>query len=170
MDRQAGWESIYDLDYLRANVEGGEGFDWYYHSPEAAAGQTRTEITDQAHGEPWIWRYKDLRSWWQNSHHERIGGVRQSTPTDWEPRSKPIWFTELGCAAVDKGTNQPNKFVDPKSSESRLPKYSNGQRDDFIQGQYLRAILVHWGKAANNPVSDVYDGPMIDLGHAFVWA
>lgn len=170
LDRQAGWESIYDLDYLRANVEGGEGFDWYYHSPEAAAGQTRTEITDQAHGEPWIWRYKDLRSWWQNSHHERIGGVRQSTPTDWEPRSKPIWFTELGCAAVDKGTNQPNKFVDPKSSESRLPKYSNGQRDDFIQGQYLRAILGHWGKAANNPVSDVYDGPMIDLGHAFVWA
>ena len=24
-------------------------------------------------------------------------------PTAWVPRSKPIWFTELGCAAIDKG-------------------------------------------------------------------
>ena len=27
---------------------------------------------------------------------------------------KPIRFTEIGCAAVDKGTNEPNKFFDPK--------------------------------------------------------
>jgi hypothetical protein len=30
LDHQAGWRSIYELDYLRGNVRGGEGFDWYY--------------------------------------------------------------------------------------------------------------------------------------------
>ncbi len=165
-----GWGSIYNPDYLAANVEGGEGFDWYYHSPEAEAAQIRTPITDGDHDEPWIWRYKDIRNWWQNPHVERIGGVRQPGPTEWEPRSKPIWFTELGCAAIDKGTNQPNKFLDPKSSESRLPKFSSGARDDFMQVQYLRAMLTHWQDPERNPVSDVYDGRMIDMSRAFVWA
>jgi hypothetical protein len=27
-------------DYLAGNVAGGEGYDWYYHSPEAAAAQS----------------------------------------------------------------------------------------------------------------------------------
>ena len=26
--------------------------------------------------------------------------------------AKPIWFTEIGCAAIDKGTNEPNRFLD----------------------------------------------------------
>ncbi|MBY6138464.1 glycoside hydrolase/phage tail family protein [Leisingera daeponensis] len=170
LDAQAGVPSIYDLDYLRGNVEGGEGFDWYYHSPEAREAQIRTPITDGAHDEPWVWRYKDIRSWWMHQHHERIGGVRQAVPTDWVPQSKPVWFTELGCAAIDKGTNQPNKFLDPKSSESKLPRYSNGLRDDLMQIAYLRAFLGHWGEAANNPVSEEYAGRMLDMSNAYVWA
>ncbi len=162
--------SIYDLAYLRGNIEGGEGYDWFYASPEEAAAQIRTPIGDGDHNEPWIWRYKDLRSWWSNLHHERIGGVRQEDPTDWVPGSKPIWFTELGCAAVDKGTNQPNKFLDPKSSESSLPLYSNGLRDDFMQAQYLTAMLGYWGDPQINPVSDIYGGPMVDMSNAYVWA
>lgn len=126
-DAAAGIRSIYDLDYLRGNIEGGEGYDWYYATPEEAEAQIRAPIEDQAHNEPWVWRYKDVRGWWSNPHHERIGGTRQANPTAWVPQSKPIWFTELGCAAIDKGTNQPNKFLDPKSSESGLPLYSNGQ-------------------------------------------
>ena len=166
----AHWGDIYDLDYLRANIEGGEGYDWFYHSPEAEAAQIRTPITDDAHGEPWIWRYKDIRNWWASAHHERIDGVRQELPTGWEPQSKPIWFTELGCAAIDKATNQPNKFLDPKSSESQLPRASDGRRDDLIQLQYLRAMYSHWGDPANNPVSVEYGGPMIDMSRGFVWA
>ncbi len=164
------WPSIYDPAYLAANVEGGEGFDWYYHSPEAEAAQIRTPITDLAHDEPWIWRYKDLRSWWENAHFERIGGVRQASPTAWEAQSKPIWFTELGCGAIDKGTNQPNKFLDPKSSESSLPKYSNGMRDDLIQLRYLQTVLGYWQDDARNPQSEIYAGSMIDLSNAYVWA
>ncbi|GAA6197331.1 glycoside hydrolase TIM-barrel-like domain-containing protein [Pseudophaeobacter arcticus] len=170
LDRAAGAPSIYDLDYLRANVAGGEGYDWYYHSPEAAAAQIRTPITDGAHDEPWIWRYKDLKNWWSNQHYERIDGIRQALPTAWQPQKKPIWFTELGCAAIDKGTNQPNKFLDPKSSESQLPNYSNGQRDDLMQLQYLRAVLGYWGEEANNPESSEYEGRMLDMSNAYVWA
>ena len=170
LDAQAGVPSIYDPSYLDANVQGGEGYDWYYHSPEAEAAQIRTAIDDTAHGEHWIWRYKDLRNWWGNDHHERIDGFRQPIATPWEPQSKPIWFTELGCAAIDKGTNQPNKFLDPKSSESKLPRGSNGLRDDLIQIQYLRTVLGHWGQAANNPISDIYGAPMLDMGNAYVWA
>ncbi|MCG6557264.1 glycoside hydrolase TIM-barrel-like domain-containing protein [Ruegeria sp. 1NDH52C] len=169
-DAQAGTRHIYEQDYLRGNVEGGEGYDWYYHSPEAEAAQIRTPITDDAHGEAWVWRYKDIRSWWANPHHERIGGNRQALPTDWVPQSKPIWFTELGCAAVDKGTNQPNKFLDPKSSESSLPKYSNGARDDLMQLAYLNAVLGYWNEPGNNPVSVEYQAPMIDMANAYVWA
>ncbi|MBE9635716.1 baseplate multidomain protein megatron [Salipiger mangrovisoli] len=166
----AHWGAIYSPDYLKANIEGGEGFDWYYPSPEARAAQRRAPITDGAHGEDWVYRYKDLRSWWSRLHHERIAGVRQDVPTGWQPQSKPIWFTELGCAAIDKGANQPNKFLDPKSSESKLPHYSNGLRDELMQRQYLRAVHSYWNDAAHNPVSEVYGAQMLDMSRALVWA
>ncbi len=165
----AGAGAIYDLEYLKSNVAGGEGFEWYYHSPEARDAQIRTPITD-GDGEPWVWRYKDLKGWWSHQHHNRIGGQRQATPTEWVPQSKPFWFTELGCAAIDKGTNQPNKFLDPKSSESQLPHYSNGMRDDFIQVQYLRATYSHYQEVANNPISIEYEDAMVDMSRAHVWA
>ncbi|WP_282025914.1 baseplate multidomain protein megatron [Limimaricola cinnabarinus] len=161
--------SIYDLDYLASNVAGGEGYDWFYHSPEARAAQIRTPITD-GDGEPWVWRYKDLKGWWGNPHHERLGGVRQAAPTAWQPGSKPIRFTELGCAAVDRGTNQPNKFLDPKSTESSLPYHSRGHRDELIQMQYLRAMHRHFAAPGANPVSEVYGGPMLDTDRMLVWA
>ncbi len=166
----AGWGSIHDLGYLTANVAGGEGFDWYYDSPEGVAAQRRLPIEDGAHGEPWVFRVKDLRGWWENAHHERIGGVRSAVATDWVPRSKPIRFTEYGCAAIDKGANEPNRFLDPKSSESGLPRYSDGRRDDAMQMQYLRAVSGYWGDPANNPVSELYGGPMVDMERAHVWA
>ncbi|EBA16155.1 hypothetical protein RSK20926_20555 [Roseobacter sp. SK209-2-6] len=170
LDSVEGTRQIYDLPYLESNIEGGEGYEWYYHSEEAREAQLRTPITDAAHDEAWIWRYKDLKNWWLNSHHDRIDGLRQEGATAWLPQMKPIWFTELGCAAIDKGTNQPNKFLDPKSSESTLPRYSSGHRDDLIQMQYLRAVLAYWGREENNPTSSEYDAPMLDLSNAYVWA
>ena len=165
----SGFGSIYNLDYLTGNVAGGEGFDWFYHSPEARAAQIRTPITDGL-GEPWIYRYKDIKSWWSNQHFNRVGGVRALTPSVWVPQSKPVWFTEFGCAAIDKGTNEPNKFLDPKSSESALPHYSNGLRDDFMQMQYIRAVHRHFADPTANPVSTEYAGRMVDMAQAHVWA
>ena len=86
------------------------------------------------------------------------------------PQFDAAWVDEFGCSAVDKGTNQPNKFVDAKSSESSLPKFSNGARDDLIQTQYLRAVISYWNDPQNNPVSEEYGGRMIDMNRAFVWA
>lgn len=166
----AGWGTLYNLEYLKANIAGGEGFDWYYDSPEGEAAQFRKPITDGAYGEPFVFRYKDIKGWWEAAHHDRLGGVRAATASAWVPRSKPIRFTEYGCAAIDKGSNQPNKFLDPKSSESSLPKYSSGRRDDLVQMQYLRAMAYFWGDPANNPVSPGYGGRMLDLGHSYVWA
>ncbi|MCK0139018.1 glycoside hydrolase/phage tail family protein [Aliiroseovarius sp. F47248L] len=162
--------SIYDLAYLQSNIQGGEGYDWYYKTPDARALQIRTPITDDAHGEPWVYRYKDLRNWWERSHHNRVAGIRDSDPTAWLPGSKPFWFTELGCAAIDKGTNQPNKFLDPKSSESSKPRYSNGRRDDLIQAQYLRAMYEYWGQAENNSTHSATGVQMLDMSRAHVWA
>ncbi|MEM1374167.1 MAG: glycoside hydrolase/phage tail family protein [Pseudomonadota bacterium] len=167
-DAAAG--SIYALEYLCANVAGGEGYDWYYASDAARDAQIRTPITDGAYGEPWVFRYKDIRSWWENHHHDRTSGVRAQFPTEWQPGLKPVRFTELGCAAIDKATNQPNKFLDPKSSESSLPRYSNGLRDPLIQLQYLRAMSAYWSDAAHNPVSEEYNAPMVDMARAHVWA
>lgn len=86
------------------------------------------------------------------------------------PQFDAAWVDEVGCPSVDKGANEPNKFYDPKSSESDLPHYSTGARDDFMQMQYLRAQLGYWQEPANNPVSASYGGPMVDVDRAFVWA
>lgn len=164
------WRLIYDLDHLKSNIAGGEGFDWFYADESDRAAQRRTPITDGGGQEPWVFRYKDMRAWWENLHYDRPAGVRAPEPTAWEPRSKPIWFTEFGCAAINKGTNQPNKFLDPKSSESAIPYFSTGRRDDLIQMQYIRAMAEYWTDPAHNPQSDVYAGQMVDWSRAHVWA
>ncbi len=343
---------IHSIDHLKSGIEGGEGYEWFYDGPEAVAAQRRTPITDGS-GEPWVYRYKDLRNWWQNQHHERRAGKRLSdlpitggifeganwtsdywvrnvdfsaaalasaspftsapdvqvvqvagegsvlqtsnayrimsergrrpvvpeqelrltirtrvtanpadanphqhlawlayhnpdgsygglkdmsvwtglvvadgwvertidfTPSEflgtgqiaanasewrlvvgfngftphspvgavqqiskitldvlnavspWVPQSKPIWFTEFGCAAIDKGSNEPNKFLDPKSSESDIPRFSNGRRDDLVQAQYLRAVMDYWAEEGRNPQSTRYEGPMLDMSRAHAWA
>ena len=175
LDWQAGTRSPYDLAYLKSNILGGEGYDWYYASGSDRDAQLRTPITDGA-GKPWVFRYKDIRSWWTNTHYDRPGGIESSTPTAWIPQSKPIWLTEIGCPAIDKGANQPNVFIDPKSSESVQPYYSSGARDDLIQRLYLQALIdgldpAHPGYIDGaNPTSPLYDAPMVDLAHMYVYA
>ncbi len=175
LDRVAGAPHIYDLDYLRGNIAGGEGYDWFYGSQADRDSQTRSPITDGAYQKPWVFRYKDMKSWWENSHFNRPGGLESAAPTVWTPQSKPIVFTEAGCPAVDKGTNQPNVFVDAKSSESALPYYSSGIRDDLVQRRYLEALLSYWDTGdpvhvpGNNPVSSVYGAPMVETGATHIW-
>lgn len=162
--------AIYDLDYLKGNIAGGEGFDWYYASDTDRADQVRTPIEDGAYGEDWVWRYKDLVSFWSEQHHNRVGGVRAASPTAWVPQAKPIWLTELGCGAVDKGPNAPNAFGDPKSAEDKRPPFSSGMPDPLIQRQMLRACHQYWGQTgAHNPISTVYGAPMLDSDRIYLW-
>ncbi len=168
-DAAEGWPAIYDRAYLQANIAGGEGFDWFYASDADRSAQVRTPITDGAAVKPWVFRYKDLRAWWSNPHYNRPSGVESGTPTAWVPQSKPIWFTELGCPAIDRGTNQPNVFFDPKSSESFTPHFSRGWRDDAIQRAYLEATYLWWGDTGNNSVSGVYGGRMVHVPKCAAW-
>ena len=166
----AGWGDPHDPRYLMANIAGGEGFDWFYPDADAAAQQARQPIQDSAYGEDWVFRPKDLRGWWSSSHHNRINGVRSETPTAWVAGSKPFRFTEFGCAAIDKATNQPNAFVDVKSSESALPAFSNGLRDDLQQLAYYQAMHAFWNDPNNNPQALLYAGPMLDFANSTAWA
>ncbi len=158
------------LTYLAVNVAGGEAFDWYYADAEGRLAQERLPITDGAHGEPWVFRQKDIRSWWENTHHVRVGGVRSASSTDWTPGMKPVRFVEMGVPGVDKGANQPNVFYDPKSSESALPHFSDGSRDDVIQRRAIEAFHAHWSNPANNPEATAYAGRMVDDERIAVWA
>ena len=142
-------ENIYDLTYLKGQIEGGELFDWYYASSADRDAQTRTAVSS------WTYAQKNIRSWWTNTHKSRPGGTEDGavvaldngsggSAATWSAAAKRIAFSEFGCPAIDKGPNQPNVFYDPDSSESAVPYYSSSLRDDMIQRRYLEAMLTYW--------------------------
>ncbi len=149
-----------DAGAMQAQITAGEGFDWFYASDADRTARVRTPITDGGAGKPWVFRYKDIGSWWSNLHYNRIDGSEVAQPTAWQPGMKPVWFTELGCPAVDKGANQPNVFVDPKSTESAAPYFSSRARCDAMQRRFLEAHHRHWAAQLSSPV---------DPDHLFLW-
>lgn len=164
-----------DLDHIRARLTSGEAYDWYYATAADRSAQTRTPISDGAYGKPWVFRQKDLPNWWLNPHHARSGGIESDTPTAWEPGSKPIWLTEIGLPAVDKGGNSPNVFPDPKSAEGGYPPFSTRARDDLVQARGLEAILTGFDPSlpgfdpVRNPLSPLTGRRMVDPANIFVW-
>ncbi len=164
----------HDPAYLARRQRAGEGFDWFYADAGARAAQQRLPITDGL-GKPWVFRPKDLAAWWSQPHVERVGGVELGQPTAWQPACKPVWLTEIGCPAVDKGANSPNVFPDPRSSEGGLPAFSTGRRDDLMQARTLVAQI-----GALDPASPWFDpaanpprpggGRMIAAQDIAVWA
>ncbi|QND52404.1 host specificity protein [Phyllobacterium sp. 628] len=155
-----GFAAPYDLNALKTQIAAGEGSEWYYASDADRTSRKRTPITDGA-GKPWVYRYKDIAAWWANPHHNRKDGVESAVATLWQPRGKPLWFTELGCPAVDKGPNQPNVFPDAKSSEGAFPYFSDHGRCDLAQNRFLRAHLDYWA---------AHGGAMLDTNRLYVWA
>lgn len=158
LDALAGYSAADDAAYLESQIEGGEGFDWYYADNAARAAQVRTSIIDTAHGEDWIFRVKDLSGWHGSSHYPRPEGVRASVATAWTPGMKPVRLSEIGFAAVDKGGNAPNVFYDPKSSESALPPFSTGERDDVFQKRALGVALAHFEASE-----------LVEAAHVWAW-
>lgn len=164
-----------DLGYLRARLNAGEAYDWYYADAAGRLAQTRLPIADGLYGKPWIFRPKDLVGWWNNLHVERAGGV-ETGATAFVPGAKPIWLTEIGMPAVDKGANAPNVFPDAKSAESSYPYFSSGARDDLAQSRGLEAIISGFDPAregfdaSRNPVHPVSGIRMIDPAGIFVWS
>ncbi len=163
-----------DLAYLRQRLTAGEAHDWYYADEAGRDAQVRLPITDGAHGKPWVFRPKDLWGWWSQAHIRCAGGVETSA-TSFVPGAKPIWLTEIGVPAVDKGANAPNMFPDPKSDEGGYPPFSSGARDDLVQARALEAIISGFDPArvgfdaTRNPVHPVSGIRMVDPNRIFVW-
>jgi len=164
-----------DLDYLRTRLNSGEAHEWYYDGDAGRVAQQRQPITDGAYGKPWIFRPKDLPGWWSNLHIERVGGV-ETAATTFVPGAKPIWLTEIGVPAFDKGANAPNVFPDPKSAETGYPHFSSGARDDLVQARALEAIISGFDparagfEASRNPVHPGTGIRMVDPANIFVWS
>jgi hypothetical protein len=168
-------------EWVRAEVEGARPEDAGRSRRVALVGETLDQVREvMVFGDSGLMACAppDRRPKWEATRRRLVwpnGAVAQAFSAS-EPESlrgpqfDAVWADEIGCAAIDKATNQPNKFLDPKSSESAIPHFSDGRRDDLIQSQYLRALELHWSDPANNPVSPVYGGPMVDMSRAHVWA
>lgn len=157
-----GFAHADDPAALERGITSGERFDWYYASDADRAARRRQPIADGAAGKRWVFAPKDIAGWWSNLHYERRGGREVSTPTAWRPGLKPVWFTELGAPAIDRGANEPNLFLDPKSSESRMPAFSRGHRADSAQRAFLDAHYRHWS-GPNAPPG------MVSPSNIFLW-
>ncbi len=120
--------------------------------------QTRTPITDGAYGKPWVFRAEGSRVAGGRTRMSSASAASRSAATAWPPQSKPIWLTEIGIPAVDKGPNGPNVFPDPKSSESAYPPFSRGARDDLIQARGARGDPVAFRSRAAGFRADVQSG------------
>jgi uncharacterized protein (TIGR02217 family) len=142
----SGAPTIYSLAYLKANIEGGEKFNWYYNDsandgrggdPNGSDRQVSLPEGDrlvQARNPYFpnqqLLANKQFRWWWSNPHQaiydsgDGQGWARHGPQTAWQPGAKPLAFIEYGLPATDKATNQPNVFFDAHSSESATPYWS----------------------------------------------
>ncbi|MBB4200687.1 hypothetical protein CCR94_21545 [Rhodoblastus sphagnicola] len=179
----SGQPSLQNADYLKANIEGGEGFNWFYTNSLGGGvgldplgtdqrctlplGDRVTQTRHAFAANQQLLTRKGLRWWWNNTHRaiydngDGTGWSPHGPTTAWTPQSKPIAFVEYGFATVDRCTNQPNVFYDPKSSESATPFWSlwtgsvgsgwRPQRDDTLADLALQSVHDYW--SANNATS-----------------
>lgn len=115
-------------DDLKKGWNSGEGYDYYIDQ----FGKKQNLNPEYA--------WKNLGYWWKNFHINPDGNK-----TSWSPCSKKIWFTEFGFPSIDKASNKPNVFFDPKSIDGGVPTYSSGKVDFEIQRKSIRAFLEYWG-------------------------
>ncbi len=142
----AGTPALYSKPYLKANIEGGEKFHWYYADGDNGgagldphgsglyvslpSGDRRSQNRQPYYPNQQSLANKQLRWWWNNPHYaiydngDGSGWSPHGPQTPWTPQSKPILFLEYGVPCVDRGPNQPNVFYDPNSIETGTPYWS----------------------------------------------
>ncbi len=122
--------SIITPEELKNGWQSGEGYDYYIDYTNNSKHPLKPEYA-----------WKNIRYWWKNTHKNPDGSI-----TQWKPFSKPVWFTEFGFPSIDKATNQPNVFFDPKCIDGGVPRNSNGVVDFAIQRKAIRAFIEYWQK------------------------
>ena len=174
------------LTYLKANIEGGQNFNWFYNDSNNAGIGLDPDGTDLRVSLPQGDRLAQQRNAYDAGQEllaeqtaslvveqSASGGlcdrertwVPQGAFTEWVPQSKPIIFAEYGFPACDRGTNQPNVFYDPPSTESfdallvdlgSDASTAGGyapRRDDNLHLLALQAIYEYWVTDGNNETS-----------------
>ena len=63
-----------------------------------------------------VWEPSRKRLVWQNGATAQVFSAHDPESLR-GPQFDAAWADEFGCAAIDKGGNEPNKFLDPKTSE-----------------------------------------------------
>jgi uncharacterized protein (TIGR02217 family) len=140
-----GTPTLYSKSYLKANIEGGEKFNWFYNDSNNLGrgpdpngtdlqvslpeGDRLAQSRNQYYPNQELLANKQLRWWWNNQHYAiypNTSGswVPQGSPTGWVPNSKSITFTEYGFPSNDRSTNQPNLFYSVGSIESGTAYWS----------------------------------------------
>jgi len=140
-----GAPTLLSAAYLKANIEGGEKFDWFYNDgtnggagddPNGSGlivslpeGDRAAQMRQPYAAGQQILANKQVRWWWNNNHQAVYanasgGWVGQGPATAWAAYSKPVIFLEYGFPACDRATNQPNLFFSPSSAESGTPYWS----------------------------------------------
>jgi uncharacterized protein (TIGR02217 family) len=154
----SGPPTIYNIDYLKANIEGGEKFNWFYNDSanlgvgldpngtdmrvSLPQGDRLTQSRNPYAANQQLLANKQIRWWWNNSHQpvyddgDGSGWSPHGPSTEWVPQSKSIIFAEYGFPACDKGTNQPNVFYAPASVESATPFWSIWDPSQGVAGSY----------------------------------
>jgi uncharacterized protein (TIGR02217 family) len=197
-----GQPTIYDTTYLKASIEGGQYFNWYYNDStnlgigldpngtdlrvSVPQGDRLTQSRNAYAANQQLLANKQLRWWWNNPHQavyddgDGTGWSPHGPFTEWVPQSKSITFAEYGYPACDRGTNQPNVFYDPASTESATPYWSiwdpsasvagsyAPRRDDELQLLALQAIYEYWVTDGNN-VTSSGGVPMIQTAFMSAW-
>lgn len=168
--------SPYDVNYLRNNIHGGEGYDWSYPTEEDRNAQRRVPIADNVFHKSWMYRSKDFSSWWRNRHHNITYSIPSAISTAWREGMKSIVFTSAGCPAVDKGANKPDAFPDRtslQSLEKTLPYFSNGGRDDYMQSNFILALLTAFDSTHPNFLTafgaSYNEKPMLKSDDIYLW-
>jgi uncharacterized protein (TIGR02217 family) len=195
-----GQPSIWSVPYLKANIEGGQYFNWSYDDSNNLGigfdpngtdlrvslpeGDRLSQSRNAYSANQQLLANKQLRWWWNNQHqaiYANASGawVPQGPYTEWVPNAKSIIFGEYGFPACDKGTNQPNVFYDPNSTESDTPFWSiwdpstnvagnyAPRRDDLLYLLALQAVYEYWVTDGNNET--VGGVPMIQTVFMSVW-
>ena len=154
----SGQPTIHSKAYLKANIEGGEKFNWFYNDSNnlglgldpngtdlhvsVPEGDRLTQSRNQYYPNQQLLANKQLRWWWNNSHQaiyddgDGTGWSPHGPYTEWNPQSKSITFAEYGFPACDRGTNQPNVFYAPDSVESFTPFWSIWDPSQSAAGSY----------------------------------
>jgi hypothetical protein len=142
----SGQPTIYSSAYLKANIEGGQYFNWFYQDSNNLGigldpngtdvrvslpeGDRLTQSRNAYSFNQQILAPKQMRWWWNNSHQavyddgDGTGWQPHGPFTEWNAQSKSIAFAEYGFASCDRATNQPNVFFDPASSASSTAFWS----------------------------------------------